>query len=338
MVATGEIKMTQLREIVQSRELRVDREAGVIYGARILGRKSINNREYTLPAVEKARPMYEGRNVNLDHPSRTDPDSERPVAARFGWLENVRVVDGGLVGDLQYLKTHPQADSIAEAAERNPKLFGLSHNAEGKTSRKNGTTIVEEITSVRSVDIVSDPATTKSLFESQSEDKPMKTRTVKEICESTKSKSKWAKNLTKLLEQVPEEEVVADVAAEPVEVAPEVDPNEEIQAAFKKAATAIIQKVFDGEIDEAAAITKIKELLGMSEKAATEEEAPAEAAAAVAAESIQKGFKEFGKKFDQLREALTETPRGGISDNRNGDRDDDWKPPTDLKEFSSRIR
>jgi hypothetical protein len=328
------IIMTKLFEITQSRELRVDREAGVIRGVRILGPISANGRRYLPEAVSGAATMYEGRVVNLNHPCRDDPMGDRSINDRFGWLENVQVVDGGLSGDLLYLKSHPQAEAIAEAAERNPRLFGLSHNAEGKTSRKNGTTIVEEITSVRSVDIVSDPASTKSLFESQTREDQTMTKTIKQICESTKSKSKWAKGLKRLMEQ----DDMAAIAAEPMEMEPEADPNEEIQAAFKKAATAIIQKVFDGEIDESEAFKKLKELLGMSEKATGDEEAAVEPAAAeVAAESL-KLVKALGKKIDRLSEAMSERPKGGISENRNSNGNDDYKPPADAKEFLSRVR
>ncbi len=152
-------------EIVQSPNLSVDRQAGVIRGVRILGPKSRNGRQYTLEAVTKARNLYEGRPVNLNHPLRSAPGAERPVQDRIGWLENVVVVGGGLTGDVNVINAHSFTPPLLETAERNPRLFGLSHNVEARTRRENGTTLVEEIISVQSVDLVSDPATTKSLFE-----------------------------------------------------------------------------------------------------------------------------------------------------------------------------
>ena len=69
-----------------------------------------------------------------------------------------------------YLKNHPLAESVCEAAEREElnDVFGMSHNAqgEGMVDKKN-IFVVSKITEVRHVDLVADPATTKSLTESQ---------------------------------------------------------------------------------------------------------------------------------------------------------------------------
>jgi phenylpyruvate tautomerase PptA (4-oxalocrotonate tautomerase family) len=78
----------------------------------------------------------------------------------------VRLEADGVYADLHYLTRHPLAEMIAEAAERMPEALGLSHNAEGRTTRQGDAEIVEEITRVVSVDLVSDPATTLGLFES----------------------------------------------------------------------------------------------------------------------------------------------------------------------------
>src|SRR5262249_25432939 len=112
-------------------------------------------------------PLYEGKQVNCDHPAK----GETSVSAyrRFGWLERVRQeADGGLRGNLAFLRSHPLAGVVCEAAERNPALFGLSHNAQGRTGREGGKVIVEAIESVTSVDLVADPATVRGLHESVS--------------------------------------------------------------------------------------------------------------------------------------------------------------------------
>ena len=156
--------ITMLQERVAAGVGRVDREAGVIRGVRILGRVSRNGREYLPQAISNAKPLYEGINVNCDHPSSARND--RRVSDRIGWLQNVREADNGLRGDLHLLKSHPLTASVLEAAERRPQLLGLSHNAEGRITKRDGKTLVEEITRVRSVDLVADPATASSLFES----------------------------------------------------------------------------------------------------------------------------------------------------------------------------
>ena len=72
-----------------------------------------------------------------------------------------------MYGDLNVIMSHPLADTLFEVAERKPNRFGLSHNAAGDVVERNGRRIVESIKSVLSVDLVQNPATVKSLFESE---------------------------------------------------------------------------------------------------------------------------------------------------------------------------
>lgn len=142
----------------------IDRDAGVIGGVRILGAESKNGRRYSQRAMQAAARMYEGVAVNVDH----SPDAkDRSVSEAFGWLSNVRESDGAVFGDLNYLKTHPQAPVLLEVAERNPNRLGLSHHAEGTVRMDGGVTIVETIERVHSVDLVQTPATNTGLFESR---------------------------------------------------------------------------------------------------------------------------------------------------------------------------
>jgi hypothetical protein len=149
------------------RSLTVDRKNGVIRNVKVLGLVSENNRRYLPEAVKKSIPLYENIAVNIDHPDR-QADGSRSAYDRFGKLENVRFVEGeGLFGDLFFLKSHPMAERICEAAERMPDVFGLSHNADGDGETRDGVFVVEKILEVRHVDVVADPATTKSLSESK---------------------------------------------------------------------------------------------------------------------------------------------------------------------------
>lgn len=168
-------KLFKLIEQTQSTNaLSVDRAGGVIHNVKVLGLVSENGRRYLPEAVRKAASLYEGIRVNINHPEGK-PTDQRSAYDRFGKLENIRWVEGdGLYGDLVYLKSHPMAERICEAAERMPDVFGLSHNAggDGKVDR-DGTFVVSEIVEVRHVDLVADPATTKSLQESR-QAKPLK--------------------------------------------------------------------------------------------------------------------------------------------------------------------
>lgn len=159
-------KPQSLVEITHSSaSTKVDREAGVIRGVKIIGLESANGRQYSPKALREARQQYEGLSVNIDHPDKAG--GKRGVKDRFGKLENVREQADGLYGDLPYLKSHPLAEMVAEVAERMPEQLGLSHNAEGRVAVRGGKNIVEQITRVRSVDMVSDPATVRGLFENE---------------------------------------------------------------------------------------------------------------------------------------------------------------------------
>lgn len=157
--------------------LSVDRKAGIIRSVKVLGHTSQNGRQYTPDAIRQAAPLYENVMVNIDHPDG-EPTDQRSAYDRFGKLVRVRYVEGkGLFADLEYLKTHPMAARVCEAAESMPEAFGMSHNAEGEGEKnKDGVFVVSKITEVRHVDLVADPATTKSLSEGVS---PMSSRSVR---------------------------------------------------------------------------------------------------------------------------------------------------------------
>jgi len=149
--------------------LRVDREKGVVYGVKIIGNESRNNRTYPQAVLTKARGQYERRSVNISHPPKENAAGDRPFESFFGRLENI-TDDDGLRGDLHYIKSHALADVVCEAAERFPENFGLSHNAHVDWLVKDdGHRVCESINTVRSVDLVCRPATTNGIFESESE-------------------------------------------------------------------------------------------------------------------------------------------------------------------------
>jgi len=166
--SAGRLIRTQLlEEVVRSKPASVEAQTGIIRGVKILGLESVNGRRYSPTALKGAVRMYEGRAVNVDHPNK--PGDRRSSYDRFGKLSGVHFREGqGLYGDLHYLKTHPLAGPVAEAAKRMPDLFGLSHNAQGDgRSGTDGVFVVESLTAVRSVDVVADPATTRGLYESR---------------------------------------------------------------------------------------------------------------------------------------------------------------------------
>ncbi len=157
-----------LREYVNSRGagVRVDPEAGVIRGVKILGLESRNGRVYESAALERAVPLYEGAKVNMNHAG--GDDAARDYRDRIGSIRGVVFREGeGLFGDLHYNPKHALAEQLAWDAANAPENVGFSHHVEAELAREGDRFHVREITAVKSVDLVADPATTKGLFESK---------------------------------------------------------------------------------------------------------------------------------------------------------------------------
>ena len=154
-----------LQEYADSRglSLRVDKTAAVIHGVKVLGAVSLKGREYPAAVMEKAKPMYEGRVVNIDH---VDPNQRRSYRDRIGCLKGVTLKEDGMYADLHYNPKHVLAEQLVWDAENAPNNLGFSHDARGPSKLRNGRVVVESIDRVLSVDLVANPATTNGLFES----------------------------------------------------------------------------------------------------------------------------------------------------------------------------
>ncbi len=151
---------------------RIVASPGLLKGVKLLGLSSVNGHRYTRDALRKAIALYEGVKVNVDHPPRGAESAPRAYRDRLGRIERVRLSEDGLFGDLRFNPEHPQARQLVWDAEHAPENLGLSHNATGRGHRTEDAFLVEEITAVRSVDLVADPATTRGLFEAQANPPP----------------------------------------------------------------------------------------------------------------------------------------------------------------------
>lgn len=148
---------------------RIDREAGVIRDVLVLSRKSANRRTYSDKALDSAKRLFEAADVNLDHPKGA-PTQPRGIVEGWGQLKGLRRKGDQVRGDLHYLKEHDATPLLLERIERNFN-GGLSINALGQMTRNGAEdAVVEDITKANSVDFVSRPATTTSLFEHTIED------------------------------------------------------------------------------------------------------------------------------------------------------------------------
>jgi hypothetical protein len=156
-----------LQEFVHSgsERLRVDRDAGIIRGVKLLGLASRNGRRYRENALTDAVRLYEGAKVNINHP-KGHPLSPRDYQDRLGVVREVRFRAGaGLFGDLHFNPKHALSEQLIWDAEHAPHNVGMSHNVLARTSLDGSDTVVEAITKVQSIDLVADPATTSGLYE-----------------------------------------------------------------------------------------------------------------------------------------------------------------------------
>ncbi len=280
---------------------RVDKERGIIHDVFLIGNRSSNNRFYPPETLREAAPLYESAPVNCDHPD--DPDAPRSVRDRLGVIRNVRVTENGLRGDLHLIRSHPMADSVLESAI-NPalhKVWGFSHNADGECDVEGGKTIVRRVTELRSLDLVSDPATTQGLFESVQRTKksavesvaPARVRRGESIRRKHRKgniamrqtlKEWWVRTKPKLLkpaqktvqrlfesgymdEDAPmmEDDVESTMGADPSSdpAGEDVDPESALRAGFRSAMVAVLD---DGTMDGKAKVARIKELIMTAER------------------------------------------------------------------------
>jgi hypothetical protein len=157
-----------LQEYCDSRgaSMRVDAQAGVIRGVKLLGLESRNGRSYLPETLVQAARLYEEAKVNVNHP-KGNPAGPRDYQDRIGTIRGVAMRPGeGLFGDFHFNPKHALAEQLIWDAEHAAENVGFSHNVEARTSRRGDRVVVEAILRVQSVDLVADPATTRGLFES----------------------------------------------------------------------------------------------------------------------------------------------------------------------------
>lgn len=145
---------------------------GVVRGVKLLGLRSRNRRNYDTPGVRKTAVEHlSGARIFIDHPET--PVSPRSYRDAFGVVENCQYVSGkGFYGDIRYNPKHFLADQFIWDVKNNPSGLGMSVNARliyGPKKDKNGDEVVESIEMVRSLDVVTKPATSAGIFEHEEE-------------------------------------------------------------------------------------------------------------------------------------------------------------------------
>jgi hypothetical protein len=241
--------------------LAIDRATGVIRGVKLLGERSANppprNNVYPRSTREKAKPLFEGARVFVNHPPRREQGETRPYQEGMGFLKNVIERGDGLYGDWHFNPKHTLAEQAFWDAEHNPRNLGFSINGEaGRVSPGRSGRVVEEIAVLASVDLVSRPATTNGLFESRST--PVKKK-LKELIGSLTKRPGYVKGLKEAAESGilgPEYQMDAPATEEPAAGGEEVDHEQ----AIRDAAKAVLD---DSALDTKQMLDKIRKLLAI---------------------------------------------------------------------------
>jgi len=149
-----------------TRKLVVDRQASTVSGVKLMGTESRNRRRFTQEAMRHVYELSDGARINVNHHSK-DLGAPREYADRFGSVVSRTLESSGIFGTVLINAKHPLAEQFFWDAENAPHHCGFSPvYAPGKTSKAgDGFLLVESITRVSSIDLVSDPATTRGLAE-----------------------------------------------------------------------------------------------------------------------------------------------------------------------------
>lgn len=192
-------------------------ETGIVRGVKLLGLRSKNRRNYNTKGVQTtAKTLLEGARVYIDHPAA--PETPRSYRDSFGVIEGVEFRPGaGHFGNIKYNPDHSLSKQFVWDVKNNPTVLGMSINAKIKPGKSDssGDTIVEGLELVRSVDIVTKPATADGIFESEEsveESEVMDLKTLREkhpeletqILESHKASTKESDELATLKKSLAE--------------------------------------------------------------------------------------------------------------------------------------
>jgi len=145
-------------------EAKFDKDKKIIEKVALISKTSKNNRDYTDECLSGALPLFEGVKCYINHDKSGNTRSVKDLVGRY---RNPIYENGKVKADLHLLNDGGEiSQKLLAIIEQMPDLVGNSISARGRYHREDGRDIIEELTKVNSVDIVTDPATTSSLFES----------------------------------------------------------------------------------------------------------------------------------------------------------------------------
>lgn len=150
----------------------LNRDLNIIEGTVLITAVSQNGagkggRRYSDEALRKIAAMSEGLPAYLNHVPSEQAFKPRDIKDLIGVHRNVRLHlhEGKITSDL-HVMAH-QAPLVFGIAEKLGDHVGNSLVSRGLVQMEGDTEVVKDVVAVRSADLVSDPATTKGLFESR---------------------------------------------------------------------------------------------------------------------------------------------------------------------------
>lgn len=235
------------------KEAKIDEDLNVIKNVAIISKESKNNRIYSDEALNDVIELAEGAKSFADHPVK---GMIRSVKMLIGKLTNAHKVDGKGYADFEILENHK--NWIFPIAKQMPEVAGMSIIARGKISPEKderGREVVESVSELKSIDLVSEPATTKSLFEIYEN-----LETNKTVSDNKKEEGKMEKITKEQWDAI----TVKDIQDNRADVYDKVKNSEELKTAKK-------------ELDELKAKEAYRTKKELIEKLVSESELPKEA-------------------------------------------------------------
>ena len=154
---------TEITEITEAfTEAIFEKTDNTIRNICLISVSSRNNRVYTDRALNNIVELARGVKVFADHPVKGQIRSVRDL---IGKISAPRRAGDKIYGDLKVLSNQ---DWVFDIAKQMPEIVGMSIVARGKISPEKdqkGREQVESVLALKSIDLVSEPATTNSLFE-----------------------------------------------------------------------------------------------------------------------------------------------------------------------------
>jgi len=150
--------------------------AAVLRNVLLLGPESRDRagkvrRKYQPAALASAANLFDGARVYFDHAKPKDLAGVRSVRELAGFVSRSHLAADGVRGDIDLVDDIEATKTVLWFARKRPSAMGFSpHLRQIGVRRRGGIDMIESLGAVASADIVTEPATTHGLFESQTEE------------------------------------------------------------------------------------------------------------------------------------------------------------------------